>query len=153
MVAVSLFHVSVLYLEAGELVHPGGWGRRIKATGVRHVCYFRELELERARLRIAPDAPSRWTSAFAFSALSEAVPFAAGRQQQEKVLIYEVSTQDGAATISVPMGHIDAWNVLELPEAIEPWADGYWTAAPYAGPGGEVLVDGSLTVVRRIPFP
>jgi hypothetical protein len=149
---MPLFHASVLKLEPGAVVAPGAWGARIFATGVRHNLYFRELELERSRLRVDPSLPSRLSSAFAFHDQQAARAFAAQQAAQSASphLVYEVGLIPGSASSSLPMDHINMWWSLTTPSEIESWADAYWGSEGHVGSDAETLAAGGLTVISFV---
>ena len=149
---MPLFHTSVLMLDPGVVVAPGAWGARIFATGVRHSLYFRELELERARVRVDPALPARLTSAFAFHDRHAAQGFATRQAAQAGAphLVYEVGLIPGSASSSLPMDHLDLWWSLTTPPEIESWAESYWRSAGHVGSDAETLAAGGLTVVSFV---
>jgi hypothetical protein len=66
---MKLYHASGLWLEQGDVVLPGSWGRVILGHGP-HVdphLYWRELLFEDVRRRLAPKKPSRLRALFGFS--------------------------------------------------------------------------------------
>ena len=146
---MPLFHASVLRLDPGAVIAPGAWGARIYATGVRHNLYFRELELERARVRVDPALPSRLSAAFAFHDRQIAQNFAAHQAAQAGAphLVYEVRLVAGSASSSLPMDHLNLWWSLTTPPEIESWAESYWRSAGYAASDAETLAAAGLTVV------
>lgn len=146
---MPLFRTSVLKLDPGAVVAPGAWGARIVATGVRHNLYFRELELERARVRVDPALPSRLSAAFAFHVRQVARDFAAQQAAQAGAphLVYEVRLVAGSASSSLPMDHLNLWWSFTTPPEIESWAESYWRSAGYAASDAETLAAAGLTVV------
>lgn len=145
---MAYFHVSVLYLEPGNTISPGAWGARMFAIGVGHNLYFRERELERARLRVDPNLPSRWSSTYALTDPAFAQNFAViqANSSGTVTMLYEVEPQAGARQCLTPMGYLDDWHNLLLPNVIDPWCDAYWQAAPYGGQDAELVVEGTLEV-------
>lgn len=71
----DLFHLLGPKIEPGGVVLPGNFGRVLRAWGPLHKSQAREQALEEARLRIAPDLPSRLECIFVFVTLDEARAF------------------------------------------------------------------------------
>jgi hypothetical protein len=61
-----LLHHSYAYLEPGEVIHAGNWGRIVRGYGTWHSLFLRETLFETVRARDFSSLPSRLNCAFAY---------------------------------------------------------------------------------------
>lgn len=87
----SYFFLCSYPLKPGSVVLPGNWGRILALYKAEARKLRREAIFEEARLKIAPEAPSRFSAAFVFDSIDVAVSFLPDRPLD---LLYLVDLED-----------------------------------------------------------
>ncbi|WP_225031761.1 hypothetical protein [Paraburkholderia sp. XV] len=152
----SYFHLCSVQLSPGSVIEPGNWGRIIELypqdANVHNAWRVAaEQVFEMTRLQLAPNAPSRLTSAFAFFSQADA------EQQRAQMgwinMLYEVELVDPNAA-----QHIGVFALLTATYALDntrflpkarTLAVQYWTGSTPAGTK-ELVTASPLRVVKRI---
>lgn len=149
----TFFHGAPLMLAPGSIIEPGNWGRIIRTylpnEPITFGVAFREATLERERISVAPQRPSRLDCVFACPTEAELRSFIHGSGRFRDVL-YEVEPV-GTAPL-----HYGDHNLPTLPpdapyfDAFATRARLYWTA-PSPSQNVEVLIGGPVRVLRKLP--
>lgn len=145
---MTLFHLSWGLLGPGSLIMPGNWGRILMAIGWQHQQAPKEIMLELARQRTAPQKPSRLECCFAFLSREESDRFRPYAGFHHHVL-YEVELAEpdkGFSVFDIALMRMDG------PLRVD-WADAYWNGVVEIGETQppnirEVLTLSPLRVVR-----
>jgi hypothetical protein len=147
---MTLFHLSGGLFGPGSVIIPGNWGRILKAQSWQHAQAAKEVMLETARLRVAPEKPSRLECCFAFLSPEEADRFRPYAGFVHHVL-YEVELVDpekGFSVCDIALMKVDG------PLRVD-WADAYWNGvveiAETRPPNiREILTLSALRIIRQL---
>ncbi len=146
-----LFHHNYAYLQPGEIVRAGNWGRVVQGYGGQHPVFFREAIWEGIRQREFPALPSRLRSAFYYDAEEAARVGMREGDQGRAPNLYEVElvTPDAAThRADLHLWECAWWDVHEPAEA-EDVARAYWGSQMPTG-RAECLTHSDLRIVRVI---
>lgn len=159
---VPYFHCAPIPLTAGSIIEPGNWGRIINSYSLADmnsmIVAFRETLLENARLKFAPDKPSRLNCIFACPS-AEGLRSFCQNNGRIRDIAYQVEPIDLGASI-----HAGDYNLATLPillpgaqqqyfymkELPQRFKD-YWQGVPTETV--EILIGGPVRIVDRLPDP
>lgn len=146
------YYCSRAYLESGDVIQPGNWGRVLQGFGAPHTQFFREALFEEVRVRVKPTAPSRLSSLFLCADIGSIEHYRNEVQLPDHppLHIYEVVIDDAEAPLHV--GDLSIFiglnAVLAIAEA-RAQAENYWRAT-HQSSYLETVVSSSATVQRRL---
>lgn len=149
-----LFHVAPQGYEVGIFIAPGRWGANMRAISPANARQFDlgiqwnlmwEIALESARLRLAPDKPSRLHCVFACPTFEGAAAFR--NMHRKGCAIYEVSPQAGSP---IHAGDFDLLNCGGEPLITAMLANSgiYWSDRPPTSP--EMVIGGIVKVTAVV---
>lgn len=157
----TYFHLCKAKLGLGSVIEPGNYGELIRIGGYRHTSFQREMVLEEARKKVAPQAPSRLDCLFAFPSEIDARAF----QFREfsgfgSDYLYEITpARDGTPVFSTQISILENWPQDYINKARLYWdqtqspMDSAIVTPPGMGMGAgfqEVLLGGSVVVIRQL---
>lgn len=158
---MPFFHLCVTSLAPGSIIEPGNFGRIVGLFGFKHQLFNREATLEEVRRQVAPEAPSRMQSVFAFQSQREAELFRFREFQGFAITrLYEIEPVDPASPIFfAPLIAIEAWQPNNTNAAAIYWGQGFKAGE---GPGidpkcppelaisYEVLIGGQVRILKLL---
>jgi hypothetical protein len=150
-----MFHHTKGWYESGTMIQPGSWGRHIRGIGGMHRSFLREAVFELVRQEEFDDKPSRLDCSFAYTDAGYArTKLAFHDESPNDRLLYEVEPADSVS----PLHMADLYWIDEaLPalhgdpaKVVVDLARQYWRGVIYRQESREVIVAGSLRVIRLI---
>lgn len=146
-----LFHHSFAYLQPGDLVRSGSWGRLLRGYGGQHSLFFRETLWELVRQREFPTLPSRLDASFYYDTEDAARIGMRGGEAGRAPNLYAIELSLPNALIH--RADLDlwerAWNDVHQPAEAEDIARRYWSGEMPTG-RVECLTESDLRIVRVI---
>ncbi|MCF1449970.1 DUF2441 domain-containing protein [Agrobacterium vitis] len=147
---MPLYHLAMFPLREGSIIEPGNFGRMLhlyKYATDNGWMVARELAFEMARLRVAPEAPSRLKACYALGSLEEARRYQDTNARFNVMIEVELSEPDAPQHWGY-MQHFDGFVQQEFMPAVSIRADAYWSGV---GTGDRELVTASgLRVLRMV---
>lgn len=142
-----LFHKTISLYAPGDVIVPGNYGRVVLGTGVRHSSFFREQILEAVRSKEFKGAPSRLSSAYAFTDVDAAEAFAPDAFPN----LYSVTlAEESSPRHSADMAWLDRLAACHTFQGVEACARGYWSGEVLQSSTVETLTTSALIVVERL---
>ncbi|MET8518475.1 hypothetical protein [Nocardioides sp. NPDC004968] len=146
-----LYHHSYEYLEPGDVVRAGNWGRIVQGYGGQHPIFFREALWELVRKREYPTVPSRLTAAYYYDDEQVARNGMREGDQGRAPNLYEVELVTPMAATHRADLHLweRAWWDAHQPTEAESIARAYWAGHTPTG-RTECLTNSDLRILKVI---
>jgi hypothetical protein len=145
-----LYHRTQAFLQKGDLIHPGSWGRMVLGVGGSHAFFFREYLFEKIRELEFSSRPGRLSSAYAFENCEFARRFRANQNLEH---VYVVRPADRSClSHRADMAWVDLVVQYRTFDGVDECARRYWRGElrDPSGQSVEWLFDGALVVEDRI---
>lgn len=144
-------HHSYAFMEPGEIVRAGNWGRVVRGYGGQHNIFFRETLWEFVREREFANLPSRLESAYFYKEEATARRGMLEGDPNRSPNLYEVQVLDASAPTHRADLHLweRAWWDVHSPSEAVDVARAYWNCDAPSG-RFEWLTLSDLQVVKVV---
>lgn len=155
------FHLCATSLAPGSIIEPGNFGRIVGLFGFKHQLFNREATLEEVRQQVAPAAPSRMKSVFAFQSQRDAELFRFREFQGFAITrLYAIEPVEPATPIFyAPLLAIEGWQPNNANAAAAYWTQGHKAGdaaviasknMPELAVSYEVLIGGQVRILSSL---